>query len=36
MVAELSEDASKTSGNFLEGGVGESELKGGCAGFWYV
>ena len=29
MVARLSEDAPGTSGNFLEGGVDESELKDG-------
>ena len=34
MVAKLSENAPRTSGNFLEGGVGESEgLWDGCAGF---
>ena len=36
MVAKLSGDEAKISGNFLEGGVNESELESGCAVFFGI
>ena len=36
MVANLSGDEPRISGNFLEGGVNESELESGCAVFFGI